>query len=326
MVLSYTFRLLCLLTVVTGAVMVALELLLAVGDRSILNRLEAVSARRRERILYLLQMAPLLAAIFVAGALCLPEYLRYEPTGAIEPVGWFSLLLAASVGLWFGFALLRGARVTLRTLRFIRTCRRSGRVLQHLTSDTPVLVLTEPNPPVGLAGFLHPVILISAALLEDDGLRSRALAVALEHERSHAHHRDNWKLLSLSFLPRLQGLFSLSDRLHLQWQKSADWAADDDAVRGDPARSLLLAEALVRTARLVRTPGPSVLCAALTSAEAGLALRVDRLLRPRPDFRSAETSLPLRLGALVVLALGAALVASPWMYSLLEQLLHLGGF
>jgi len=326
MVLSYTFRLLCLLTVVTGAVMVALELLLAIGTRFILNRLEAVSARHRERILYLVQMAPLLAAIFIAGVLCLPEYLRYEPRGATEPVGWFSLLLAAAVGLWFGFALLRGARITLRTFRFIRTCRRSGRVLQHLTSDTPVLVLTEPNPPVGLAGFVHPVILISAALLEDGELRTGALAVALEHERSHARHRDNWKLLSLSFLPRLRGLFSLSDQLQQQWQRSADWAADDDAVRGDPARSLLLAEALVRTARLVRAPGPSILCAALTSAEAGLALRVDRLLRPHLSFRAAGTSLPLRLGALVVLALGAAVVASPWMYSLLEQLLHLGGF
>jgi hypothetical protein len=55
-------------------------------------------------------------------------------------------------------------------------------------------------------------------------------------------------------------------------------------------------------------------------------LRVDRLLRPRPDFRPAGTSLPLRLGALALLTLGAAVVASPWIYGLLEQILHLGGF
>lgn len=326
MVLSYTFRLLCLLTVVTGAVAVALQLVLALNARSILSRLEGYAARRRERILYLIQIAPLLAALFVAGALCLPEYLRYEPTRATEPVGWVSLLLAGAVGLWFGSALVRGARITLRTLRFIQACRRSGHMVQQLSRDTPVVALAEPHLPVGLAGFFHPVILISAALLDDDALNSGSLAVALDHERSHALHRDNWKLLSLSFLPRLPDLLRCSDPWRQQWQRSADWAADDDAVRGDPARSLLLAEALVRTARLVRNSGPSVLCAALTSAEAGLALRVDRLLRPCQDSGAAGSSLPLRLGALVLLALGATVVASPWIYGLLEQLLHLGGF
>ncbi len=326
MVLSYTFRLLCLLAVVSGAVTAALQLVLGLSARSILRHLEGYAARRRERILYLLQIAPLLMALFVAGALCLPEYLRYEPTRTMEPVGWLSLLLAGAVGLWFGSALVRGARIAVRTLRFIRTSRCTGRMVQQLSSDTPVVALAEPHLPVGLAGFFHPVILISAALLEDGGLNAGSLAVALDHERSHALHRDNWKLLSLSFLPRLPGLLRRSDPWRQQWQRSADWAADDDAVRGDPTRSLLLAEALVRTARLVRKSGPTVLCAALTSAEAGLALRVDRLLHPRQDSGSAGSSLPFRLGALVLLALGAAVVASPWIYSLLEQLLHLGGF
>ncbi|HEX4004799.1 MAG TPA: hypothetical protein VHX60_01365 [Acidobacteriaceae bacterium] len=324
--LSYTLRLLCLLTVVAGFVTAALQIILALNARSLLRRLEAAGARRRERILYLLQVAPLLLGLFVAGALCLPEYLLFEPTHETEPVGWICLLLTAAVVLWFGSALLRGLRIALRTLRFTSACRRSGRIVPHASSSLPVRALVDPNPPVCLIGFLHPLVVVSADLLEAGGLNPGALDVALDHERAHAQHRDNWKLLSLCLLPRLHRRFGPSDCWQQHWQKAADWAADDDAVRGDPARSFLLAETLVRAARSVRGSSSSIICTALTSAETGLSARIDRLLRPPQVSRPVGASLSFGLGAAAFLALGAAGIAFPWIYSLSEHILHLGGF
>lgn len=326
MTLSYTLRLVCLLTVVCGVVTAALQILLACGSRFVLRHLDGAAARRRERILYLTQIAPLLVAVLVASALCLPEYLLHEPTHETEPVGWLFLLLAAAVGLWFGLALLRGFRVVLRTLRFVTACRRSGRLVAHRGSEAPMLALDHANPPVGLIGFLRPLILISSDLLEAGGLGPGALEVALDHERSHAAHRDNWKLLTLSFLPRLRRLPALSDRWMRPWQEAADWAADEDAVRGDPARSFLLAEALVRAARSVRGSHAAVISTALTSADTELAARVDRLLRPRLASSSTQMPGPFGLAAVVLSAIGAAVIASPWIYDLSERLLHLGGF
>ncbi|HEX4038135.1 MAG TPA: hypothetical protein VHX37_08755 [Acidobacteriaceae bacterium] len=329
MSLSYTLRLLCLLAVVGGMVTAALQILLALNARALLRRLDAAAARRRERILCLAQIAPWFVALLIAGALCLPEYLRYEPNRESEPVGWLCLLLAAAVGLWFGSALLRGLRITFRTLRFARACRRSGRIVQDTSRSTPILALEHAGHPIGLLGFFRPFVLISAEWLEAGDLKAGALEVAIDHERSHAAHGDNWKLLALSFLPRLHRRFPGGDRLRQQWQMAVDWAADDDASRGDSSRSILLAEALVCAARAAGSRAASrapVICSALTSAEAGLAVRVDRLLHPRLAATSAGAPLPLGLAVLALLAALAAALASPAVYSLSEHLLHLGGY
>lgn len=329
MILSYTLRLLCLLAAVGGLVTVVLQILLAVNARPLLRSLDEAAARRRERLLYLIQVAPLLIGLLVTVAFCLPEYLRYEPNHESEPVGWLCLLLAAGVASWFGSALLRGLRITLRTLRFARACRRSGRIVLHPGSATPILSVAHAQHPVGLIGFLRPFVLVSADWLDGGGLHPGALDVAIDHERSHAVHGDNWKLLSLSFLPHLGRVFPRSDVWRQHWQSAADWAADDDAAGGDRARSFLLAEAIVcaaRAARSIATSQGTVICSALTSAEAGLALRIDRLLHPRRASRSTGASLPLGLAVLGLLAAGAAALASPAIYSLSEHLLHLGGF
>lgn len=126
MTLSYTLRLLCVLLVVAGLVQTATHITLAVGARSMLSCLERASARRRERILYRLLIGPAILAAFVAFAICLPAYLRHEPNREIENVSLVCVLLAAGQGLWFALAVLRGLRITLRTLRFTQICRRSG--------------------------------------------------------------------------------------------------------------------------------------------------------------------------------------------------------
>jgi hypothetical protein len=320
MTLSYSLRLFCLLTVAAGVVCAALQAALSCCAGFLLRQLHAAASRRRERILFLIQIAPTLLAIFVAGALCFPEYLRHEPARATEPVGWIPLLIAASVCLWFGAALIRGLRTTLRSLRFAGACRDSGRLIPPIQGP-PLLAAPQPVPPLALVGFFRPFIVISEKLLDSGRLDPEALQVALDHERAHHHHFDNWKMLFLCFLPRLPG-----DPWLREWRSAADWAADEDASRGDLARSLLLAEAVVRTAGLVRHSAPDVICAALTSADTALAVRVDRLLHPPSASRSAERSLVPTLAGLVLLTILSAAIASPWIYGASEYILHLGGF
>jgi Zn-dependent protease with chaperone function len=326
--LSWSLRLLCLLLIAFGLLNAALQAGLARCAPFILRRLHAAPARRRERILYRIQLAPALTALFLAATVCTPAYLRFEPIHGGESVSGLCLLLAAATSLWIAYSLLGGLRIAFRTLRFTRACRLSGRLVQRC-GPTPVVAVVRPACPVALLGFRSPLIIISTDLLADDRLSPEALAVALDHERSHVLHRDNWKLLSLTFLPRLTILFG--DPWEPAWRAAADWAADDDAVRGDSHRSLLLADAIVRTARAARAtpvlanPAAPLIHTALTSAEASLAARIDRLLHPHPAPTRRSFVLP-GMSAVILLVTLAAFAASSWIYSFSESLLHLGRF
>jgi len=328
MTLSWSLRLLCLLLVVFGLLLAILQLALARSAPFILSRLRSAPPRRRERALYRIQLAPPFAALFMTASVCVPAYLRFEPSRQLENVSGLCVVLAATTALWLSFSLLRGLSTVFRTQRFTRACRRSGQLLQH-TCPTPVLAVERPAYPVALLGFFRPLIIVSSDLLAENGLRPDALAVALDHERAHALHRDNWKLLSLSFLPRVD--FLAGNPWPSAWRTAADWAADEDAVGGDTNRSLLLAEAIVRTARTARTARSRagsmapVIHTALTSAETGLVMRIDRLLHPGPTRAGRSFVFPA-LAALILLAATAAVAAAPWIYSVAESLLHLGRF
>jgi len=324
MSLSYSLRLFCILIVVAGLVLALAQLAPALFAPRILRRLETVTARRRERLLYLLQIGPALVSVFVAVVLCLPAYLWCEPRGGSERVSIVCVVLAAGLGLWFAAALLRGLRLTLRTLRFAHRCRHAGLPLgdDHALA---ILALPDPGRPVALIGFLRPLVLVSDGFVRlARALHPDAFALALAHERSHVAHRDNWKLLTLSLLPRLPRFPGGGDPWRRPWQTAADWAADDDAVCGDPARALLLANILVQAARCACAPRPPVLSSALTSAETSLAARVYRLTNPPGEPIPAAPSILTDVAAIAGLAAAAVLMLSPWIYSLSEWLLHLG--
>lgn len=321
--LPYLLRLTCLLAVVIGLVQVLLQLTLAVIARPILRRLQAVTARQRERALYRLQVGPVLTAFLFAAAICLPQYVRHEPGVEAERVGWISILLALAVLLWFGTAAARGLRIAARTLRFVRASKLAGRDSGIRRAGIPVISLPTDCQVVALAGFFKPVILIPGNLLESGGLGEQALALALDHECSHAVRRDNWKLLSLSFLPRLP-LGRLGSTWFEHWQRTAECAADDDAVRGDRERCLLLADTLVRIARTTHPPRSAMIYTGLISASEDLTARIDRLIG-NPAFPSEvrRSMLPECIGVALAV-IGAALAMAPWVYGISELILHLG--
>jgi hypothetical protein len=333
MALSYSLRMLCVALVAMGLIQTATELILWAAAKLIFRFLAPLSPRSRERNLFAIQLAPFLLAAALTFLVCVPGYVHNETNLASEAVGWPCLLLATAVLGWFASTALGGLRIVLRTARLANACKATGARTLPTATDTPIVFLPDASYRVALVGLLRPRIFISTDLLADGGLSPLALDLVLEHEQSHANQGDNWKLLSLYCLPRLNlPLDGNGTWLH-QWQSAAEWAADDDAVRGDSSRALLLAQTLVAFARHIATPTPATVSTAFVCGNKGLELRVNRLLELTPAS-TRNTGRPLaatsRLSAALALTAmllggGTAIAAlTPWLHDLSEHLLHLG--
>jgi hypothetical protein len=323
MALSYPLRLVCVLAISVGLLHLAFELFLAGAAPLLLRLLPSLSLRRRERLLYLAQLAPFVLALCF-GAFFFANYVANETNFASEHVGWPSLVCAGVLLAWWARALFLGLHLAVRTMRFGRAYRMAGGFGTG-SSDLPIVAATVLTPRIALVGLLRPFIYISKSLLDAGGLDPLALEVVLDHERSHAAQRDNWKLLSLWCLPRLN-LTLMQGKSWMQlWQLAAECAADEDAVRGSSARAFVLAETLVALARANSAPAERLVCTHFGCDEADLAQRVEHLIERCPISAKA---FPIKhRAALCLLALAAAAIlvhCAAVLRDLPEQLLHLG--
>ena len=323
MTLPYVPRLICLLAVVVGLIHVAMQIVLAMNAPLILRLLRSATARQCERALYLIQVGPFTVALLFAVGICLPEYVLHEPASGSEDVSRICIFLSSAVLLWFGVSGFKGLRIAVRTVRFVRACRVAGQPSGLSHAGIPVISVPHRGHLIALVGFVNPVILVSRNLIGPDGLGEAAVQMALDHEGSHAVCKDNWKLLSLGFLPRLScGVRGGTWFRH--WQIAAECAADDEAVRDDPARRLLLAEALVRFARSAEPFDLPVIHTALSCWNEWLFTRVNRLIgSPVYPSASHRSVLPVWIGLTAGL-LSAAIAIMPWIYRVSERILHLG--
>jgi beta-lactamase regulating signal transducer with metallopeptidase domain len=150
---------------------------------------------------------------------------------------------------------------------------------------------------------------------------------ALDHEHAHRSSRDNLKRLLILLSPDLFP-FVLSFRaLENLWERSAELSADDLATRGQPHRSIALAEALIKLARFRTNEPAHPLVSGLFAAPDGITIRVERLLQPEPATQIRPSSRILILPGLSLLLI-SFVFASPQLhifrsvYSLLESLLR----
>jgi hypothetical protein len=334
MIVSYTDRLLCLTSIGVGLSQMSLELLLWSLSRMFLNLFDAMPARPRERLLFALQMVPFLGAILLTACLWIPYYARGEGDLGPERVGWFSLAAGAVVALWFGMAPMRGLRLALTTARFARACRSVGRAIDCRRIETPILSLPEGGFRIALVGLFKPMICLPQSQIDGSTLTPQALEIVLDHEQSHATQLDNWKLFFLMALPRLRLRLSGGASWMQLWQSAAEWAADDDAVRGDSARAFLLAETIVAGSRQLMPRSQHVVATMLVSSfgacedrdpqRTGLESRIDRLLFQLP-VEPAKYGSRLLPFAIAALGIAVALVSmAPDFHELSEYLLHLG--
>jgi beta-lactamase regulating signal transducer with metallopeptidase domain len=256
-----------------------------------------VKPRDAARMLFALRLFPFAFSVLLVAGFCVPSYLRLEPEQATEPIGPICIA-AALLGLFTcGEAVFRGLRALVESRRYIQRCTRAGQATRIEGDVEPICVLDEAATPIAIAGLIHPTLIASRGVIRM--LSAEQLSAALQHERAHWAAHDNLKRLVIRVAPRTLPSTHGFRRIERAWSKFTEWAADDRAVAGDPARSVVLAATLVRVARISSSRQPVPLVSSLLADGEDLSTRVDRLLcvpvqNERPAF------------AITVFAVGAA--------------------
>jgi len=229
------------------------------------------------RFLFRLRVLPALVAIAIVFMLVVPSYLCLEPNVAGERPGYFCIAFGL-LGAWvLSTALERSLHAIVASVRYSRTSRGVGDDFHSPLAPFCITVVESPLPIVTLTGLLRPQVLISRNVLES--LSVDQMEAILSHEAAHHGSRDNLKRLLLLLTPDPIPFFNPLPMLDRHWAKFAEWAADDAAAGADPHCRVVLAESLVRVARLGIAPPLSKLHVCLVSDVWDLPIRIDRLLR-----------------------------------------------
>jgi len=198
--------------------------------------------------------------------------------------------------------ILRCAIALVTTRRVVRTWKRRARPLQLDGIALPAFAVDESFPLVAIAGWLRPRLYVSRVVLEH--CTAAELEAIVAHEAGHLRHGDPWRLLLVHASPDLLGLVPSGAGIASRWAEAAEEAADDHA-SVSPARSLDLASALIRVARLAGSTTRGDLPLTALYRGGGVAPRVTRILDRPPDALPA----PERPGAGRRLGLAIALIA-----------------
>jgi beta-lactamase regulating signal transducer with metallopeptidase domain len=221
-------------------------------------------------------------------------------------------LAAALMGLavW-GSSIARATRALARSLQHIRQCRRQSREMRLPGERKAAWVIEGTAPCVMLAGVFRPRMVISRGVVA--ALSAEQLSAVVRHERAHGASRDNLKRLLVLLAPGILPFASGFRNLERAWAKISEWAADDRAAAGKARRSLSLAAALVRVARLGSAASTPALATSLMADGADLSERVDRLLRPARSTARRPQREPILTASAGLLLTGAliAVMAHP---------------
>jgi hypothetical protein len=327
MILPYLARLLCLSLACFFLVHLALGLGVSLLAPSVLAVAKRVRPSSAAGLLLAARLFPSVASVMVVAGICVPSYLWLEPDAPVEEVGLICFALALlGVASW-GVSLGRGLRAIVLSIRYGRYCKKVG--AQILLAGERVSVVDGAGGLLALAGIVHPRLVISREVARE--LSPDQLVVAFRHEVAHRTSRDNLKRLLMLIVPEvLPFRFRLVAGLAMLergWARFTEWAADDLAVRGDSRRSVSLAGALVRVARMGVAAEASPLMTSLVADPGDLEARVDRLLGAAPGAENPAHWRPVFMapillvaGFLVVAFTGpATFEATHW---LLEQLIR----
>jgi len=280
MIVPYALRLLCLCVASFFLINAAVGLLTAFASRAAIRRGETMRPRSAAGFLFAARVLP---CVLGAGAVlffCVPSYLWLEPQASSERIGWACLALALlGAACWIG-SVARVARAFAASLRFRRAWQEAGRETLLPGESSKAVIVEKDAPLLALAGVMRPRLVVSRAVLRN--LSTEELHLALQHESAHRLAHDNLKRLFFLLAPVPIPFFRVFASLEQSWAKLSEWAADDEAVRGDSQRALSLAAALLRVARMGAAPRLSFLHTSLCAGDHDLSARVDRLLRVQP--------------------------------------------
>jgi hypothetical protein len=289
MTIPYALRLICVCLASFAIVFSIAGLLVSLAVPMALRAAERMRSDLAAGFTLALRLLPATFAALTVGVVCLPSYIRFEQRAEQEDVGSVCLALAVVTAFLFMSAVLRT----------VQAWRRSAKASMLLA----------------LTGVVRPQVVISEAAR--NALTETQLAMAVQHEKAHAHSGDNLKRLLILLAP---GAFPLAGSLEKAWKRFAEWSADDRAAAGDPQRAVSLAEALVRVAKLGTRKEPELVTSFLAS-EHDLETRVERLLNP--GVAAGQPYGAMSAAAVVSTALVVSAMIHPaFVHRLLERLIH----
>jgi len=240
------------------------------------RRRSASSLVRAEELRHLRLLPAVVSLLFTS--LTVVSFSLFEPRGH-EPIGTVMIGLASIATAVAGGALVR--------LFYLMT---SGHRAAHrlLAGAAPItvegwpgqaLVIDSAFPIVAIVGIWRPRLLIARSILTHctpDELRA-----ILAHEKAHVTRRDNLGRLLLAITPDVISWLPLSERIAAAWHDAAEESADESAEQLGARGRVLLAEALIRVAKLV-PPGASPAAVPMSALYRGenIERRVRRLLSP----------------------------------------------
>jgi Zn-dependent protease with chaperone function len=303
----YFVRFVCICLACFYLIHLVLSISIALSASRLIRMSERLRPSMAARLMLVLRLLPSAIAVIAVAALCAPSYLWLEPKSVTENLGFLCMTAALlALMVW-----------VISAARSLTAIHRSRQFVRHFRDDGPFLAL---------AGIIRPKVIVSRGIV--NMLSADQLAVTLEHEHAHRTSRDNLKRLLILLAPEALPFFRGMDAVQQAWAKFTEWAADDSAVAGDPHRSLLLAEALVRVARFGVASPPSPLIAPLLADSSSLGPRIERLMRPRPPAAPRDNRLLAGLASLGTLLFAGIVVAAlnpttiAGMHNLLEALVR----
>lgn len=325
MILPYTLRLICLCFASFFVVHTAMASAIWAAAPRAMRTGESMRPRCGARFLLGLRLLPVMFAAVVVTGLCMPSYLWLETNDSTERVGLACCALALLGALLCTDSLIRSVRGVFISWRGVMRSKDAG--LEKRTKESlPITTVNSDAPVLALAGLLRPRVIVSRSILQS--LSGEELETAIEHERAHHRSHDNWKRLALTLAPEILPFTRAFAPFNRCWARLVEWAADDDATQGNFGRSLSLAAALVRVARIGGAFSASPLISFFLGRERELSARIDRLIGGTPVHASFPRRLRVALtigvtafGVLVLVAMiHPAALAS--VHEILEQLLR----
>ena len=306
MILPYSLKLFCLCLASFFLVHGVLGLAVWLAAPAAIRLAETMRARMAARFLLFLRVLPMLLAGVVVLGVGVPSYMWLEPQTTGESVG-LACFAAALLGLaiWC-ISIARASRLILRSSHYMRQCKRIGQEISIEGASVRTSRLELDAPVIALAGVFRPMVWVSRSVI--DVLSAEQLDAALRHENAHRVSRDNLKRLLFRLAPDIFPLTLGLGSFERAWARFSEWAADDEATRGDARLSLSLAGALVRVARLGAAPPRSVSWTPLIAGD--LSARVDRLLR-----KTAATPAPVWRGSAL---LGVATIVTVFTATMMQ--------
>jgi BlaR1 peptidase M56 len=327
--LTYAMRIVCVASIGMGATHLFLYLTLQSCLPGLCRAVGRQGARAQERFFFALMMCPPLVAILATALLVVPGFISRETNHRPEDTGLFCILAFTAVWAWYGTGFARSARMLVETCLFEKSLKHHADKVEIPGDEASAWIIAGDKPLLALVGVFRPRIVLSRRLVDASALHPAALRIALKHERAHASRGDNWKLLLANLLPGLPLCVSHSLSAREMWKRHAEWAADDEAIDGDPDRALLLAESLLFFARSSAASLNGILATGLAGPDSELAMRIQRLLMEHPPIASGAKQGRHSLLAMSALCFSLAVAigtffAYPFLHAVAEYLLHLG--